>query len=259
MELGGIVGGRVRTMTMAPGVPVPPAVPDAPSPTVPLPDPVHQVASPSLVSQMVGGTANLLASFVALFFMSFGFIFFAPKQLEAVSDTVWHSFFRSFLAGLFAQPLILPVFGMMLVGLALTVVGILVIPVAAVAFVAALMLAAVGGYLAVARAIGEIYLRRKIARGDPAGGWLPLRYVLYGLAVLLAIWVPAILFGWVPVAGTVLTVTAAVGTWVFATAGLGATIISRAGVRGTIVRRLDRALTDQHYWDTDAAPVARGR
>lgn len=213
-----------------------------------------QVA-PSAIGQVVSSTATLLATFVALAFMGFGFMFFAPRQLATVSDTVWHSFWRSFLAGLFATPLVIPVFGMMIVGLVLTVVGILIIPFAAIAFLVALTLAVVGGYVAVARTVGEIYLRRRMAHGKAVGGLLHYRYLLYGLLGLLLIWLPAVTFGWVPVAGTVMTVSAAVITWVLATAGFGATLISRAGVRGTFVRKLDKALTDEQYWADEMLPA----
>ncbi len=199
--------------------------------------------------------ANLFAVFIALGFMGLGFLFFVPKQLETVADTVWHSFWRSFLAGLFAQPLILPVFGALIVGLALTVVGILVVPFAIVGFLMAVFLAAVGGFIAVARTVGEIYLRRKMARGEPVDTWGSYRYIVYGLTGLLAIWLPVVALGWIPVAGTLLTVSAGLITWILATAGFGAAIISRAGLRGTFVRQLDLALTDEQYWTEDAMPT----
>jgi hypothetical protein len=215
----------------------------------------------SFAGAIVTGATNLLAAFLALGFMGLGFLFFAPRQLETVADTVWHSFWRSFLAGLFAQPLILPAFGMLLVGLVLTVVGILVLPFAIVGFALALFIAAVGGFLAVARTVGEIYLRRRMARGEAVPTWGSYRYIVYGLLGLLSIWLPALFLGSVPVAGTVLTVSAAFLTWVLATAGFGAAIISRAGLRGTFVRQLDLALTDEQYWTADGmpAPPARGR
>ena len=224
----------------------------------PPPAPQANIVAPtmgSLVGGIAAGTLSLLATFCGLAFMGLGLIFFAPRQLETVADTVWHSFWRSFLAGLFAQPLVLPAFGMMIVGLALTVVGIVVIPFAIVAFVAALVLAAIAGYVAVARTIGEIYLRRKMARGESVATWGTFRYIVYGLSGLMAIWLPAVLLGGVPVAGNIATVTAGVTTWMLATAGFGATILSRAGVRGTFVRRLDMALTDEQFWTPEAMPV----
>jgi hypothetical protein len=215
--------------------------------------------STSLVGGMAFGVSKLIAVFISLAGMGLGFLVFAPRQLETVADTVWHSFWRSFLAGLFAQPLVLPVFGMLVVGLALTVVGILVIPFAVIGFVAALILAAIGGFIAVARTVGEIYLRRKMARGEVVPTWGSYRYVVYGLAGLLALWLPVILLGWIPVAGTVLTASAALITWMLATAGFGAAIISRAGMRGTFVRQLDLALTDEQYWTDEAMPTPSRR
>ena len=105
-----------------------------------------------------------------------------------------------------------------------------------------------------ARSVGEIYLRRKMARGEPVETWGSYRYIIYGLVGLLALWLPVVLLGWIPVAGTMLTISAALITWIIATAGFGATIISRAGVRGTFVRQLDLALTDEQYWTADAMP-----
>jgi hypothetical protein len=165
---------------------------------------------------------------------------------------VWHSFGRSFLAGLFAQPLLLPLLALLVVGLAITIVGILVVPFAVAAFGVALFLAVVGGYLAVARTVGEIYLRRRMAKGLRVSGWLTYRYLFYGLLGLLMIWIPPVLFGRIPIAGALMTVIAAVLTWIVVTAGFGATLVSRAGIRGTIVRRIDRALTDEHLWEPDA-------
>lgn len=210
----------------------------------------------SPLSQMAGDIAGLLAAFVAMCSLGFGLVFFAPRQLEVVADTVRHSFWRSFFAGLFAQPLIIPVFGLLMIGLALTVVGILVIPFAAVAFAAAAVLGILGGYLAVARSVGEAYLRRRMSLGHAVGGWLTYRYMVYGLLSLFAIWLPAAFFGWAPAAGQVFTVTAILISWIIATAGFGATVLSHAGIRGTFSRRFDQALSDEYLYRTpQATPV----
>jgi hypothetical protein len=213
----------------------------------------------SFVGGVVGNAMSLLATFIAMAFLGLGMLFFAPRQLETVADTVWSSFGRSFLAGLFAQPLILPAFGMMVVGLALTVIGVVVIPFAVLAFVLGLFLAVVAGYVAVARTVGEIYLRRKMARGEAVQTWGTYRYIVYGLLGLMAIWLPAVLLGRVAVAGPIAVVSAGTITWVLATAGFGATILTRGGVKGTFVRRLDLALTDEQFWTSDTVPSARQR
>ncbi len=205
------------------------------------------------IGTQLGG---LLASFVALAGIGFGLVLVAPRQLETVADTVRGSFWRSFLAGVLAQSLVIPVAGLFMLGLVLTVVGIVLVPFAAVAMAVVTLLAVVGGYLATARSAGEAYLRRRMALGHAVGGWLSYRYVVYGLVMLLAVWAPAFLFGWIPVAGAIVTAFAVLFTWMMVTAGFGATIISRAGVHGTFVRRFDGVMTDQYLYHTpDSTPA----
>jgi hypothetical protein len=153
-----------------------------------------------------------------------------------MADTVSTSFARSFFVGLFTQPLLLPLLGALIVGLTITVIGILLVPVAIVAFAATLAAAVVGGYLAVARVAGSAWMKR--VRGNHGESPLGLlQSIAWGLAIVLAVWLPAILFGWVPVAGDALLVVAALVTWGLATTGLGAAVLTRGGVRTTFGRR----------------------
>jgi len=210
----------------------------------------------AIASQIAGDLVGLLATFVALSALGFGLVFFAPRQLEIVADTVRHSFWRSFMVGLFAQPLIIPVFGMLLLGLALTIIGLLLIPFAAAAFAIAVGLGITGGYLAVARSVGEAYLRQRMSQGYSVGSWLSHRYIVYGLLALLAVWLPAVVTGSIPVAGDITGITAAVLTWMLATAGFGATLLSHAGIRGTFTRGFDQALSDEYLYQTpQATPI----
>jgi VIT1/CCC1 family predicted Fe2+/Mn2+ transporter len=105
-----------------------------------------------------------------------------------------------------------------------------------VAFFAALAAALLGGYLAVARVAGSAWMLRRHGNHGTEGFGI-LRSVAAGLAILLAVWLPVVVFGWVPVAGTVLTWTAAVTTWALMTTGFGAAILTRGGVRTTFGRR----------------------
>jgi MFS family permease len=165
-----------------------------------------------------------------------------------VSNTVTDSFGKSFLAGLFAQPLLLPLFAMLIVGLAITLVGILLIPIAVIASFVAVVGAGTGGYLAVAKSVGATFLTRRQAQGH-AVAVTPYRSLIFGLIGLMAIWGPAVILGWVPVVGDTLALLAAIFTWVMATAGFGAAILSRAGLRETFGRHSHRAaLTDEDYW-----------
>jgi len=175
--------------------------------------------------------ATLFGTLVALASLGFGALFFVPHRLDVVADAVRRAPVRSFFAGLFAQPLLLPSLVTLVVGLVLTIVGILVVPVAVVAFVLAVAAALIGGYLAVARVIGELYASRRALKGTYTEGWTMYRSVMYGLIGLLLIWVPAVLLRWVPVAGVILLITASVFTWVMVTTGFGAAILTRAGAR----------------------------
>jgi hypothetical protein len=194
------------------------------------------------------GIASLVGAFTALAALGFGFTYFAPRQLEVVADTTIKSFGRSFFTGLFAQPLVPVVMGLLVLGLVLTIIGIITVPVAIAGGIAVLATAGVGGYLAFARAAGELYLRRRMARGEYTGSTDPYRFLLYGVAALLSIWVPAVLFGWVPVAGPFFVMLAGLATWAAATVGFGAVILSRGGVLGTFGRPAVLELTDEHLW-----------
>ena len=181
------------------------------------------------VSRMATDVAGLFGTLVALASLGFGALFFVPHRLEIVADTVRRSPIRSFVAGLFAQPLLLPALVTLIIGLVLTIVGVLVVPVAIIAFVLAVAAALVGGYLAVARVVGEIYARRRVQNGGYTAGWSTFRYMVYGLVGLLMIWAPGVLMRSIPVAGDILLITALVFTWAMATTGFGATILSKAG------------------------------
>lgn len=198
--------------------------------------------------RLVTDVAGLLSALIALSALGFGAIFFVPQRLEVVADTVARAPARSFLAGLCVQPLILPALVTLLIALVLTVVGILVIPVAIILFALALAAGLAGGYLAVARVVGEIYIKRRGLHGSFTGGWTTYRYLIYGLIGLLAIWVPAVLLNSLPVAGTALLLAAAVFTWIMVSAGLGAVILSRGGTRTTFGSGSTPMLSTGTYW-----------
>ncbi len=220
---------------------------------------VKQTFSFDAVGQNI---ATLLGFFIALASIGFGLNFFMSRQLEVVSETVSGSFGKSFFAGLFAQPLLLPVGALLIAGLAITIVGIPLAVLVALALPVAVVGAAVTGYLAAAKSVGQSYLNRKIARGQSLVA-TPYRSTVYGLAGLLTVWMPAVALGWIPLVGQLLLVLAIISTWVMATAGVGAAILSRAGLRATFAGSTDRpALTDEHYWPMDASnytPARRGR
>lgn len=210
--------------------------------------PMAESSIASLVSRRAIG---LLGVFLTLTVLGFGLVTFGRPNLEIVSDTVTHSFGRSFFVGVIGQVLVLPTFGMLVVGLILTIAGALLVPFAVVVYALLAIVAVLGGVLAVAHAMGETITRRRMARGV-AMSPNSYRYLLTGLGAIAVSWLAWVGFGWVPVAGTIAFLAAMLGSWTVATAGFGAALLSRGGIREEFTGRLLPAamMTDEYLWAT---------
>jgi hypothetical protein len=236
-DLGGDIRGEIRTL-------------DAPRTPPPARGAQEAVVSPLV--RLARNAAGVAGVFLTLVLVGFGLVLFARPPLEVISDTVLHSFSRSLLVGLLGQVLVLPTFGMLVVGLVLSVAGILLVPFAVIVFALLLVLAVLGGFLAIAHAMGETLTRRQLARGAPITNANSYRYVTVGLGGVAALWLAWALFGWVPVAGGLVLGTAVLVTWLLATVGFGAALLSRAGLREHFAGRLlpAESLTDEYLWAT---------
>src|SRR5215211_2191534 len=242
-ELGGEIGGEVRSLDAAA-----------------LPSEAVQKESGALEST-IRRIAGVVGVFLSLAVLGFGLVMFGRQNLEIVSDTISHSFGRAFVTGLLGQILLLPTFGMLVVGLILSVAGILLLPFAVAVFALLVVIGVVGGYLAVAHAMGETYTRRRMAMGTLVGSPNSYRYLLVGLVALSSLWVAWALFGWVPVAGSIVWGAAFFASWLLGTAGFGAALLSRAGIKENFAGRLlpPEALTDEYLWATPQFGVPAGR
>lgn len=209
---------------------------------------VASVSVPALIGRRALGLLAVLATFTLL---GFALVTFGRPNLEIVSDTVMHSFGRSFAAGLLAQVLLLPTFGMLVVGLVLTIAGALLVPFAAAVYLILAIVAVLGGVLAVAHAMGETLTRRRMARGLAVSP-NAYRYVATGLTGMAAVWLAWVCAGWVPVAGPIAFLIAALATWLVATVGFGAALLSRGGIREDFAGRFLPAamMTDEYLWAT---------
>jgi hypothetical protein len=230
-DLGGIIQGEQRSLGATP------------------------IAKPARARGIGGGLTNLAGLVGVLFtvgLVGFGLVLFARPNLELVSDTVANSVFRAFLTGLLAQVLVIPTFGMLITGLVLSVVGILLVPFVIIVVPLLLIAAVVGGFLAVAHAMGETHTRRRMAAGVVVGSANSFRYLTVGLGGVGAVWLGWIMFGWVPVAGTLMFMAAFLATWILATVGFGACLLSRAGIKPAFAGRYvpPEALTDEYLWAT---------
>jgi hypothetical protein len=242
VEAGGSVAGDIKTLSAAGLVATAGAQPGERT---------------SALQQLFRDVGTVVAVFIALAMVGSGLVFFGRRYVEVVADTTTHAFGRSFVVGLLGQLLLLPVFAMMIVGLVLTIVGILVLPLAVPAFVLGVALAALGGYLAVAHAVGETVTRRRMANGAFVRSPNSYGYILNGLFGLLGLWAAAALFGWLGPVVLLLRITAALVTWMAMTTGFGAVLLSRAGLRETFAGRYSGEMTDEYLWATPpATPTA---
>ncbi len=212
---------------------------------------------PSVLSNVWRGLGSLtqtIAMYLLFAFIGALTVYFFRGHLETVSDTVSYSFGRSFLTGLAAEVLFLPIALVMLV----LIITAIAIPFYAIAFLVAGLL----GYLSVAHAAGENLTRHRF----PSWGARMRRsnsyyYVLNGLGILLALFVGAAitdmaypLLGW---AHDLLIAAAWILTWVASTAGLGAALLSRGGTRRTYARPQQLPPLGYDNLAAEMAPIER--
>ncbi len=191
--------------------------------------PASAPSATSISPETAGNAMALSASWlVMLLLIGIGVLMFAGSYLEGVTAELERNFTRALWVGLAGQLALVPALLVLVVALALTLIGILLVPFAVVAFVLATAGMVTLGYLAVARVAGMSLTRRPpglSTRGQS------LRALVVGLSVLVGVWILASGLGWVPFAGWALRGFAFAISWVAATAGFGAAILSRAGTK----------------------------
>lgn len=175
-----------------------------------------------------------------------GVLVFGGRTLDVVGAAVNEHFGRSFLVGIAGTLALAPVLALGILGLALTILGILLIPFAVVAYALAVTGLVTLGFLATAMVTG-----RALSRSGPQGSarGAALRSLVIGIALFVGLWLIAALTTSWPVASSAVRVIAFALTWATATVGLGATILTRGGTRGA----------DGSLFPKDEATLVSGR
>jgi hypothetical protein len=181
----------------------------------------------SITAHSLALSAGWLAVLVVV---GIGVLIFASTNLDAVSDAIERGFGKAFLAGIATQLALAPALALLCVGLALTILGALLIPFAIVAYILAAAGLVTLGYLAIARIAGRSVLGDSDS-SDGARRAAALRSMVYGLLLLMLPWFVAGGLTWSPTLELIARMVAVSITWVAATAGLGAAVVSRGGVR----------------------------
>lgn len=166
----------------------------------------------------------------------------AGPQLDATARVLEQSFSRAFFVGVAAELGFLPLLLLIVVSLAVTVVGILLIPFALVAAPIALAGLVTLGWLAAALLIGRAAFRGAVGNDRSA----LLRALTPGAVLLFVPWLLAAALQSVDGAAVLARATAFAITWVAATAGLGAVLLARASAKSAA----DKPPTAAGGWQT---------
>ena len=196
------------------------SIPDRPAAGVATADLRTPVQRTYDAMRVVAGT------FGVLLIVAVGVLLFAGRNLDEVVATLELRFGRAFLVGVMGQVLILPALVVLLVALAVSVIGILLIPFAVVAYAIAIAGLVTLGFLAVARLVGGAVWH---SATDTTPRSRALAGLAVGLAIFFALWMVAAALAWAPLAATVVRAAALAASWAAMTLGLGAAILSRAG------------------------------
>jgi len=206
----GIVDGEMRAMSSLPS-------PVAPAPAA--------ADTRSAGDRTVAAVKVVAGSFAVLLIVAIGVLLFAGPNLAEVVQTVELRFARAFWVGLAGQLLILPGLVVLCIALAVTLIGVLLIPFAIVAYAIAIAGLVTLGFLAVAQLIGSAGWRRR----DTSARARVFGSLVVGVAIFFGLWLVAALLVWAPLAATVVRAAAIAASWAALTLGLGAAILSRAG------------------------------
>lgn len=192
--------------------------------------------------------ALALGWFTVILLVGLGVLVFASSYMNGVVDVLEQSFWRSFLVGIAGELGIVPAALILVVGLAITVIGALLIPFALVALVLAVAGLATLGFVAVARLTGDGISGGRSASANERGS--ALRGLVVGLVLYMGLWLLAGVLNDVPVAGVGLRLLALAVTYVAVTTGFGAALLSRGGTRRDAVVAHAPAPAMEAAWQT---------
>lgn len=232
----GRVLGELRSMSSLPSLLGAPAV----------------VADARTSAQRTMDAAKIVSgTFAILLVIALAVLLFAGPNLDEVAATIESQFVRAFWYGVLGQLVALPGLLVVIVALALSIIGILLIPFGIVAYAIAAAGLAMLGFLAVTRLIGGALWRDASATVRAR----TLRALAVGLAIFFTLWMVAALFTWAPMASTIIRAAALAATWAALTLGLGAAILSRAGTHRRVAGATAGRPVELASWQTPT-PVA---
>lgn len=174
-----------------------------------------------------------IAWLVLVMVVGFGVISLAGDEVEIVVNTVRDGVGKSVGSGLLGYLAILPGAVGVVILLAVTLIGILLIPLGLVAYMLMLAGIAMFGFIAVLLLTGAAITGGKSRDETPRGAML--RAFATGALAYLGLWIIAAAFSWMPLIGALIRSLAAGASFIAVTAGFGAVL--RSYWRGDFAKR----------------------
>lgn len=168
------------------------------------------------------------AWFGILILLAIGVLTNAGDAMQRVNAALKSGFGRNVVVGLMAQLALLPILATICLMLTLTLIGILLVPFAIVAYVIAVLGLVVLGGLGAIQMLGAGITARRPGVTDRAAR---LQALVTGMLLLSIPWLAAAALASSPVAAAWVRTLALGITWIAATAGLGAALRTRGGTR----------------------------
>jgi hypothetical protein len=169
----------------------------------------------SLVTAVLWLVVLLLIGTFVLFFMRDYF----KHAVEVVTNETGRSLLTGVIGGLASIPALVA----LVVAMAITIIGIFLIPIGVAAFLVAVSGIGILGFLAVAQVTGIAIAGKRDAE-TPAGQ--ELQFLFTGILAFSALWIIAAAFTWFPILGAILRMLAFSVTFVAVATGFGAVILS---------------------------------
>ncbi|MFN0100371.1 MAG: hypothetical protein ACKVS7_17025 [Gemmatimonadaceae bacterium] len=174
----------------------------------------------------------------------------AATNMEATARILEQDFGRAFFLGVVGELGFLPLLLIATIALAITIVGVLLIPFVLVAAPIALAGMVTLGWLALALTMGRAVTR---ARAEGTSRAEALKALVFGVLLLMTPWIIAAALQGAGTAAAIARIVAIGIGWVGATAGLGASLLSRAGAGRR--QPAERPMPPMQGWQTPT-PVA---
>jgi hypothetical protein len=169
----------------------------------------------SLAAAFLWLVVLLLVGTFVLFFLRDYF----TRAVEVITNETGRSLLTGVLGGLASIPALVAI----VVVMAITIIGVVFIPIGVAAFLIALSGIAILGFLAVAHVTGIAIAGKRNAE-TPAGQERQFLYT--GIIAFSALWIIAAAFTWFPILGSILRMLAFSVTFVAVATGFGAVILS---------------------------------